>query len=279
MSGALHTRAAAQRKFEGDIGVLAEPPFREPVFGEQDTHLKPIDRMPTGNRILDMLPPDLRDLVVKAGRPVELPVRTPMADPNKMPEFVYFLTRGAASVVIHTVEGASAEVGMIGNEGLVNAVSLLGLTPAQTDTFIQLAGAGLRVPLRAFRDLFEQHAELRDYVLQFLQAQVVITGQLSACNRLHEAEARLARWLLTAADLTHQDVVRLTQEFLAEMLGSQRTTVALVAGALQRAGHIDYSRGTVRILSRKGLESATCDCYGINRRALQPLYRPYSHGS
>lgn len=192
-----------------------------------------------------------------------------------MPEFVYLLTRGAASIVVRSQSGGSAEVGMIGKEGLVNAVALMGPIPSQADTFIQLAGAGLRVPLPAFRDCFDQSSELRDYVLQSVQAQLVTTGQLSACNRLHEAEERLARWLLTAADLTHQENVSLTQEFLAEMLGSQRTTVALVAGALQRAGFIDYSRGTVRIMDRGGLESAACNCYKVNRGALATLYVPY----
>ena len=165
---------------------------------------------------------------------------------------------------------------MIGNEGLVNATALMGGTPSQSETFMQLAGAGLRVPLEAFRECFQESAELRSYVLQNVQTQVVVTGQVSACNRLHEAEERLARWLLTAADLNRQENVSLTQEFLAEMLGSQRTTVALVAGGLQRAGFIEYSRGTVRIMDRRGLENAACHCYRITREAMAALYVPYS---
>lgn len=217
----------------------------------------------------------MRERIVRAGKPLELPVRTPLCVAGQVPDSVYLLTRGAASIVVRSQSGGSAEVGMIGKEGLVNAVALMGPTPSQSDTFMQLAGAGLRVPLLAFRSCFEESAELRDFVLQNVQAQIVITGQLSACNRLHEAEERLARWLLTAADLTHQENVNLTQEFLAEMLGSQRTTVALVAGALQRAGFIDYSRGTVRIMNREGLEGSACNCYRVNRAALSTLYVPY----
>ena len=217
----------------------------------------------------------MRERIIRAGKPLELPVRTSLCLAGRIPEFVYLLTRGAASVVVRSQSGGSAEVGMIGNEGLVNAVALMGPTPSQAETFMQLAGAGLRVPLAAIRECFEGSEELRAYVLQHVQAQIVTTAQLSACNRLHEAEERLARWLLTAADLTHQENVSLTQEFLAEMLGSQRTTVALVAGALQRAGFIDYSRGTVRIMDRAGLEGAACNCYSINRTAVTALYTPY----
>lgn len=231
--------------------------------------------MLTENRLLDVLTSPVRERLVRAGKPLELPVRAPLSTVGKLPDSIYLLTRGVASIVVHAPSGGSAEVGMIGNEGVVNATAVLGGTPSQSDTFMQLAGAGLRVPLHAFRECFEESTEFRSYVLQNVQTQVVITGQVSACNRLHEAEERLARWLLTAADLNHQENVNLTQEFLAEMLGSQRTTVALVAGSLQRAGFIDYSRGTVRIMDRLGLEGAACDCYGVTRAALTTLYVPY----
>lgn len=228
---------------------------------------------PTGNRLLDALPPAMCDTILRAGRMVDLPVRTCLSNPGETPSAVYLLTRGVTSIVVNMASGGSAEVGMVGNEGIINAAALIGPSPAHSETFIQLAASGLRVPLRAFRELFEQEAELRHYVLQFIQAQVVITSQLSACNRLHEAEQRLARWLLTAADLLHADTMLLTQEFLAEMLGAQRTTVALVAGALQRGKLIDYSRGLLHITDRAGLERTACDCYQVNRQALARLYQ------
>jgi CRP-like cAMP-binding protein len=122
------------------------------------------------------------------------------------------------------------------------------------------------------RTIFDDSAEARERILQFLQGQMQISSQLSACNKLHEAEARLARWLLMASDRAQTEKLNLTQEFLAEMLGSQRTTVALVAGTLQRAGFIDYSRGRVRILDRDGLVSAACDCYGVTEKILHNLF-------
>ncbi|MGI4853453.1 MAG: Crp/Fnr family transcriptional regulator [Janthinobacterium lividum] len=226
----------------------------------------------TGNRLLDCLSPSLSGGIVKASRPIDLPLRFSLLVAGEVPSSLYLLTQGAASTVVSMAEGGSAEVGMVGNEGLVGAASLLGPAAAQSDTFMQLAGSGLKVPMKFMHDLFEESQEMRTHVLQFLQVQITISGQLSACNRLHEAEGRLARWLLTASDISQSEKLGLTQEFLAQMLGSQRTTVALVAGGLQRSGFIDYSRGTVRILDRPGLMSAACACYEVTRKAIATLY-------
>ncbi len=226
----------------------------------------------TGNRLLDTLSSSLSASIQSASKAVDLPIRTSLAVAGEAPDFLYLLTRGAASSVVQMAEGGSAEVGMVGNEGLVGAHALLGPAVTHSDTFMQLGGSGLRVPAKFMRELFTESSELRTYILQFMQAQLTVTAQLSACNRLHEAEARLARWLLTASDLCQSDKLGLTQEFLAQMLGSQRTTVALVAGALQRMGYIDYSRGTVRILNRAGLVTAACDCYGVTCKAMASLY-------
>ena len=191
---------------------------------------------------------------------------------HEIPTHVYFLLRGAVSLVVHMSEGGSAEVGMIGREGLVGGDALLGPAPSAVDAIVQIAGAGLRVPLKIMEAYFHDHEELRTRVLQFQQSQINISGQISACNKLHEAEARLARWLLTAADRSDSDVLSLTQEYLAQMLGSQRTTVALVAGVLQRSGLIDYRRGMVKITNREGLMEAACTCYAITRDISDRLY-------
>jgi DNA-binding MarR family transcriptional regulator len=106
-----------------------------------------------------------------------------------------------------------------------------------------------------------------------VQEQALTIGQIAACNRLHEAEERLARWLLMARDRTQSDVLNITQEFLAEMLGARRTTVTMVAGALQRSGFIEYRRGHVRILDRINLEAASCDCYKVIKRLYHGLYK------
>jgi CRP-like cAMP-binding protein len=128
---------------------------------------------------------------------------------------------------------------------------------------MQLGGTALRMP---FADLVSEFANvqvLREGIQHSMQAQALILGQLVACNRLHEVEERLARWLLMLQDRVQDDVLLITQEFLAEMLGSRRTTVTMAAGALQRIGLIEYQRGRVHILDRERLESAACECYPV----------------
>ncbi len=226
----------------------------------------------TGNRLIDCLSEPLSTELIAASRMIDLPLRTTLGTAGEMPSYGYFLTKGAASIVVVMAEGGSSEVGMIGNEGLIGASALLGPSAMDADTFIQVEGNGLRIPIKVLRGMFEESGELRQAIMQNVQCQINITGQISACNRLHEAEERLARWLLTAADITQSESLGLTQEFLAQMLGSQRTTVALVAGLLQRSGLIQYSRGKVRILNREGLESAACDCYRVTHDAISKLY-------
>ena len=226
----------------------------------------------TGNRLIDCLSPALAEELIAASRAVDLPLRTVLGATDQAPSYAYLLTRGAASVVVVMGEGGSSEVGMIGNEGLVGASALLGPAPMIADTFMQIDGKGLRIPMRTLRGMFEESIELRNHILQFVQYQMNMSSQISACNRLHEAEERLARWLLAASDLTQSDSLGLTQDFLAQMLGSQRTTVALVAGVLQRKGLIQYSRGKVRIVNREGLQACACDCHNVTHDALAKLY-------
>src|ERR1700748_3875736 len=156
---------------------------------------------------------------------------------------------------------------------MVGGIFLLGPGNVSTSAFMQLAGKGLRIPFSHLRHVYRTSEEVRDRLLEFVQEQAVTVNQIAGCNRLHEAEERLARWLLMAQDRTQSDTLNFTQEFLAMMLGARRTTVTLVAGSLQRANLIEYSRGRVKILNREDLESAACDCYKITRNLLVNLYR------
>jgi len=170
-------------------------------------------------------------------------------------------------------EGGTAEVALIGCEGLVGGMHILGPTPLPAQCFIQMTAAAIRVRLEDLREKFQESTELRKAVLEFVQQQTVTTGQIAACNKLHDAESRLARWLLMTRDRADGDTMHITQEFLADMLGTRRTTVTLVAGSLQRRGLIEYKRGKVTILSRKALERAACDCYRVTKDALEKLYK------
>ncbi len=227
----------------------------------------------TSNRLLDVLSEPIQKVILSSARPMDLGSRAGLFRTHEVPTYGYFMLTAVASLVVNMTEGGSAEVGMIGPEGIVGGAALLGPAPMEVDCFVQVPGAGLRVPMRVLRTLFNEEEEFRMRVLQFQQSQINISGQLSACNKLHEAEARLARWLLMTSDKVGSSTLLLTQEFLAQMLGTQRTTVALVAGVLQRSGFIDYRRGTVHIVDRDGLTGVACDCYGVTYGIMKKLYQ------
>lgn len=138
--------------------------------------------------------------------------------------------------------------------------------------FIQVAASAYRLPLKTLQEHFRSSEEIRTRILEFVQQQSMITSQIAGCNKLHDSEARLARWLPMVQDRTQADSLSLTQKFLSEMLGTRRTTVALVAGTLQRGGFIEYSRGKVTIKSREDLQTVACDCFPVTLRLLNELY-------
>jgi CRP-like cAMP-binding protein len=224
------------------------------------------------NRLLAALSPEASEAITSRCKAVSLPIRTQLYEPEQTPKHAYFLTSGFASVVAPMLDGGTAEVESIGREGVVGSFHLLGNAPVPTGCFMQLAGTGLRMELSELRELFGAVDEVRTRILELVQQQALTVSQLSGCNRLHEAEARLSRWLLMAQDRAKSDVLKLTQEFLAEMLGTQRTTVSIIAGALQRADLIRYRHGEVRIVDREGLKSAACDCYRIVHKLHSNLY-------
>ena len=204
---------------------------------------------------------------------VDLPLRKSLYEPGVVPAYAYFMTSGIASVVAMMENGGMAEVGLIGREGVVGSFHLLGPAKVSTSCFIQLEATALRIRFVDLANIFRTNEEVRDRLLEFVQEQAVSLSQLAGCNRLHDNEQRLARWLLTAQDRANTDTLHFTQEFLAMMLGARRTTVTLIAGVLQRQGLIKYQRGRVKILDRAGLEAASCDCYQITKELYGSLYR------
>ncbi|MGB8889505.1 MAG: Crp/Fnr family transcriptional regulator [Candidatus Korobacteraceae bacterium] len=185
--------------------------------------------------------------------------------------YAYFLEDGIASVVVTLKNGDTVEVGIIGIDGVVGLPILLGTENGPGRTFIQIAGSGYRVKADVLKEEFERPGHLRRHVQKYMQGFLVQSAQTAACNRLHNIEERLARWLLTCRDRMESDKLHLTHDFLGQMLGAPRTTVTLAAGLLHRAGLIDYSRGIVTITNRPELEQAACECYGIVRNEFQRL--------
>jgi CRP-like cAMP-binding protein len=236
--------------------------------------MKDANMAPTSNLLFATLSPSYREYLLAKLKPVSLPVRTVLYEPDEVPKYAHFMTSGIASIVSSMSDGASAEVGVWGREGLVESFHLLGGARIPTRCFIQMEGTALRMPYTELQKEFQQSDEFRQSVLQCVQTQGFILGQLAACNRLHEAEQRLSRWLLMVRDRVESETYYLTQEFLANMLGARRTTVTAAAGTLQRKGLIKYTRGRIHIVDQRGLENSACECYATVRNLFLSFYAP-----
>ncbi|MFZ3217092.1 MAG: Crp/Fnr family transcriptional regulator [Candidatus Acidiferrales bacterium] len=164
--------------------------------------------------------------------------------------------------------GKSVEAGLAGKEGFAGLPLAVGLKTSSTQVLMQVAGSAYRIGATDFLDVLSRSPELAKSLNRYAQNLGLQAVHVAACNRLHEVDERLARWLLMSQDHLGGDVVRLTQEFLAHMLGTRRASVTVAAGILQKAGLITYFRGNVKIDDRAGLEAAACECYAaINQQS------------
>ena len=225
------------------------------------------------NAFLSALSPPVRNALLKQAKAVELPLHTVLYEQTAPPRYGYFLLSGLASIVTERPNGECAEVCFVGREGLVSSMHLLGPASLSTRCMMQLSGSALRIRFADLQVAFESSTEFRRLLLQFVQQEIAVIAQIAGCNRLHSAEQRLVRWLLMAQDRVERDTLEFTQEYLAEMIATQRTTVTLTAGALQERGLIGYSRGTIHILDRPGLETYACSCYPTIKELFDGLYR------
>jgi CRP-like cAMP-binding protein len=235
--------------------------------------------MAIANVFLRNLPVEISSQLISSCTPVGLPVNTPLYSAGSQIRYAYFLTSGIASVVTRMPQGTCIEVELIGPEGFVGAVHLMGPARILTECFMQIEGTGLRIAFAVLERLFHDSKALRDATLHSLMVRMITVSQLSSCNRFHCSEERLARWLLMARDRTQSDTLLLTQELLAYMLGSTRTTVTQTASALQKRSLISYRRGNIMILDHEGLERAACSCYGDIKDLYGSLNSPAIRGS
>ena len=226
---------------------------------------------PHANRLLGLLPPrDYKRLRPHLHR-IPLEYRQSLYRTNKQIEFVYFIETGVGSLVNTMRNGEAAEVGTIGNEGVVGLPVVLGDDRAPTSVYVQVPGAGLRMKANLFKKELARSASMQAVMLRYGHAFFNQVAQSAACNHFHTLQQRCCRWLLMTHDRMQSDEFLLTQEFLAMMLGVQRTGVSAAAGALQRAGLIRYKRGNVTIIDRRGLMRRSCECYGISKREFDRL--------
>jgi CRP-like cAMP-binding protein len=215
------------------------------------------------NLILLSLPDEEYSQLRPFLEPVELPQYDILHAPGEKINFAYFLNEGMASLVALSPDGRSVEVGIVGKEGMIGMSLTMGLRRVVFRAIIQMAGGGLRIRAEIFQDILQRMPTLRFELSRFALLHGMQVAQLAACNRLHEVDQRLARWLLMCQDRVDSQLLPLTHEFLAQMLGTGRPSVSLAAAVLENAGLIENLRGTVKVLNRKVLEEAACECYGV----------------
>jgi CRP-like cAMP-binding protein len=195
--------------------------------------------------------------------PIDLPHHLILNEAGDKIHFAYFLNEGMTSLVVVTHDGQSVEVGLVGREGMVGMPIAVGLHRGSFRAIMQIPGAGLRIRSEILEECLHSTPELRLILSRYVLVHGLQVGQVAACNRLHAIGQRLARWLLMCQDRVDSPLLRLTHEFLAQMLGTGRPSVSLAVAMLEQGGMIENLRGTVKIINRKQLELASCECYGI----------------
>jgi CRP-like cAMP-binding protein len=232
--------------------------------------------VPRENRLLAALPHDVQARLRSRLERVELGLRETVWEKDKPIPYVYFPLNGVISMIAIMRDGSAAEVGTVGNEGMVGLPVFLGAATANVRAFAQVPGEALRMPSEALREEVSTNGPLRDLLQRYTQALFSMIAQAAACNRIHAAGQRMALWLLMCHDRVGVDTFPMTQEFLAQMMGVRRATVTEEAGRLQATGAIDYRRGLINVVDRDALEAAACECYGVIREEYDTLLGPAS---
>ena len=212
---------------------------------------------------LSLLQPHLKDVVLDQG--------VVLQEQGERIEEVYFPHDGIVSLMAVMQQGDAIETGTVGREGAVGALAGLGSRRSHTRAIVQVAGRASRISAARLRKAAEESQAIRDVIMRYGELMLIQVQQTAACNALHDVEERLSRWLLQARDRVDGDTIRLTHEFLSQMLGVRRPTVTVVARMLQDAGLIRYHRGHIEILDRRGLEARACECYGVVRRQIEQV--------
>jgi CRP-like cAMP-binding protein len=223
------------------------------------------------NRLLSALPSEDKALLAPYLTPTDLEKGRLLYDPGDDIDQVYFPNDGVISLMTLMESGAAIESATIGREGALGLMVAVAPRQSLSRAIVQAPGSALRIAAAPLHEAWTRSAALRHLVDRHNEALFGHAIQSVACNALHAVEARFCRWLLSCHDRIDSNTVSLTQEFLADMLGVQRTTVTAVAGSLQTKGLIRYRRGVVDILDRAGLEAMTCECYGAVRRSYERL--------
>ena len=219
------------------------------------------------NRLIELLPRKDRLRLLALCEPIELGFADVLCEPGERTRYVYFPVDGFISLLTQIGGKAALEVGMVGREGMLGVQLAMGVEVVPLHALVQGSGSAWRVGAGAFKLELAQSAALRDGLSRYACVLMQQLAASAACLRFHEIGPRLARWLLMSHDRAHADSFRVTHEFLAYMLGVRRVGVTCAASELQRARHIEYHRGALTVLDRRGLELAACSCYAADRKS------------
>ena len=218
---------------------------------------------PVSNVILLAIPDDEFAGIRPGLEYVDLPTHTVLQEPKQKLEFAYFLNSGMTSLVFKTNGGESVEVGVVGNEGFTPIPAAAGLRRTPHQAVMQVGGEGFRLPVDALEEALKTSPQLQSVMNRYAAVHGMQVAQTAGCNRLHDLDKRLARWLLLTQDRVGSGLLRITHDFLAMMLGTDRPSVSLAAAAMRKKRIIEYTHGAVKVLNRKKLESSACECYGL----------------
>jgi CRP-like cAMP-binding protein len=215
------------------------------------------------NKVLLAIPDNEYELMRADLTFIDLPDHLTLHEPTQNIKFVYFPNKGMVSQVVVTKDGRTVEVGVVGNEGFVGAGLAVGLSRSSIREIIQVAGDGFRMVGGVLERILRAAPQLQLILNRHAGIQGMQVAQTAACNRLHDIQQRLSRWLLMTQDRVNLAVLPITHDFIATMMGTDRSTVSLAASVLQKKGIIEYMRGAVKVVNRRKLQNSACECYGV----------------
>ncbi|MGY5795706.1 Crp/Fnr family transcriptional regulator [Rheinheimera faecalis] len=226
----------------------------------------PQTKGPKQNRLLAILPADVQEKLLPHMELIELPLGKVLYESGDTLRYVYFPTNSIVSLLYVMESGASAEISVVGNEGLIGVALFMGGESTTSRAIVQSAGQAYRLLGQRLKDEFNRHGALLHTLLRYTQALITQMAQTAVCNRHHSIDQQLCRWLLLSLDRLEGNELVMTQELIANMLGVRREGVTDAAGRLQRLGVIEYHRGHIQVLNRAKLENLSCECYAVVRK-------------
>ena len=261
----------------GHLGGLA---WHKPAFRVKDAaSVVPRQSVPGKNHLLAALPADVFGRLALHLEPVSMPLGSSIYESGTQLQHVYFPTNSIVSLLYVLENGASAEIAVVGNEGVVGVSLFMGGDTTPSRAIIQSAGEGYRLSATILKGEFHRGGQLMQLLLRYTQALITQMCQTAVCNRHHSVEQQLCRWLLLSLDRLSSNELVMTQELIANMLGVRREGVTEAAGNLQRAGLIRYSRGRITVLDRPGVERSVCECYAVVKKEFDRLLTDWRKAS